>query len=135
VQEQKDFSIILFDIDFFKRINDTYGHKIGDRILQLVANTVQNILPTHTIFARIGGEEFVIALIGYDLESSVHLAENIRQHIEHAKLYYNAVEMGCTVSIGVATRNTPISKIEFLLSKADKKMYAAKIAGRNRVEM
>lgn len=132
-REEKAFSMIVFDIDFFKRINDSYGHKVGDRILRLVAKTVLQALPETAIFARIGGEEFAISLFDCDLEAATAFAEKIRIDVEAARLRRNVNEIRCTISMGVASTQKHLSKAELLLNKADKKMYTAKMQGRNRV--
>lgn len=126
--ENKDdgaFSIMIIDIDHFKRFNDTYGHDVGDEALKSVVNTVRkNIRHNLDMFFRFGGEEFII-ITSDDKNGSIKLAEKLN------KLEYKAVEK-VNISIGVATYEKGISKIE-LIKIADNNLYKAKENGRNQV--
>ncbi len=119
------FSIMIIDIDHFKRFNDTYGHDVGDEVLKTVVNTVRkNIRHNLDMFFRFGGEEFII-ITSDDKDGSIKLAEKLN------KLEYKAVER-VTISIGVAVYQKGISKTE-LIKIADNNLYRAKENGRNQV--
>jgi len=125
---ESEISIVMADIDFFKRINDTYGHLAGDEILKSFASNISGCVRREGDWvARFGGEEFLICLPGADLETAVNLAEKMRTEVESS--------MTVTASFGVCTiKPGQDSKIEQFIECADKKLYAAKHNGRNRVE-
>jgi two-component system cell cycle response regulator len=129
------FSLIMLDIDFFKRLNDTYGHLFGDEILKEIASLVKGCLRTIDVLARYGGEEFAILLPETELESAVLIAERIRQAVENHPFgasQKNPVKV--TVSQGVTVYPSPgIEKRSDLLARADEALYEAKESGRNRV--
>lgn len=122
-------SIILFDIDHFKEINDTYGHHIGDLVLQEMAKLVSATLRNVDVFARWGGEEFILLLPDSDLNDGKQLAERLRSDIEGNK--FNAVKK-ITCSFGVARFNTE-EEAENCILRADQALYRAKRGGRNMV--
>jgi diguanylate cyclase len=127
--------LLLLDIDHFKRFNDTWGHQTGDQVLRLVAMTLKSNIKGKDIAARYGGEEFTAVLPDTDLEGAVILADNIRKAIQAKELLKRSTneKLGrVTASFGVATfgpSDTPSSLIE----RADRCLYAAKHAGRNKV--
>lgn len=124
-------SLILFDIDHFKRINDTFGHPTGDRVLAQLAGAVGSTIRTTDLFARWGGEEFVVLLPGSDLDSAHQLAEKLRLLLENQPF----PEVGqVTCSFGVA-EYAPGDNADGLLKKVDLCLYQAKTSGRNRVEV
>ncbi|GIW66887.1 MAG: hypothetical protein KatS3mg095_0785 [Candidatus Parcubacteria bacterium] len=125
-------SVIFLDIDNFKKINDTYGHKIGDRVLEIVAKILKTRLRDSDIIGRLGGEEFVVTLIGCDLKSAQKVAEDLRQKIEKIKIRTSKGIFNITASLGVVTYDKEKNFRE-LIDKADKAMYKAKKAGKNRV--
>lgn len=123
-------ALIFFDIDHFKRVNDTYGHDAGDCVLQELSAIVSSMIRQTDIFARFGGEEFVILVHNNDVKSGQELAEKIREHIEQ----HHFPQIGTvTCSFGVA-QFYPEDTAESIIKRADDAMYAAKEAGRNRVE-
>jgi len=125
---------IMIDIDYFKKINDTHGHAVGDIVLQGVAKTVQEILGNEDIFARLGGEEFAILTSQESLEDVKYLAEKIRVAVENCSLKSkNGNSICCTVSLGIAYKNKDISFLDILLNIADIALYEAKKSGRNRI--
>lgn len=132
--EQQDLSyfpmsLLSFDLDKFKNVNDTYGHDVGDKVLVRVAETVQRLMRKTDIFARWGGEEFVILMYHTDLESAQIEAEKIRQSVEN--IDHEGVGK-VTISIGIAERKTKES-FEAWFKRTDQAMYMAKESGRNRV--
>ncbi len=124
-------SLIIFDIDHFKSINDTYGHLIGDSVLTEIAQLVKNNIRSTDIFARWGGEEFVILAPNIKKEQAKVLAEKIRKLIAHHHFKY--VDH-VTVSLGV-TEFLPTDTKESFIKRADEALYLAKRKGRNRVEV
>ena len=127
-------SIVLFDLDHFKQINDTYGHPGGDEVLKAVANTARNQLRTEDIFARYGGEEFAIILRGIDVHGARAMSDRLRQSVADLRVPHEGREIPVTLSGGCAAA----SELETvshtaLLGLADRRLYAAKKAGRNRI--
>ena len=128
---ERALSIIFFDIDFFKKVNDTYGHKVGDEVLKELVLLVSNHLRKSDIFGRWGGEEFLIILPETTKEEAFKLAEKLRKYIQLHK--FNKIDK-LTCSFGVTTlKEKDNSKI--VISRVDKKLYKAKQNGRNRVEV
>jgi diguanylate cyclase (GGDEF)-like protein len=127
-------SLVLFDIDHFKRINDTYGHLAGDYVLATLAKTVSPMIRTEDTFARYGGEEFVILSRSTDPPSAAMVSERVRQHVEHHPFEFEGKRLHVTVSVGLAGMPHPDIKVaEDLVARADKALYEAKNGGRNRV--
>lgn len=127
-------SLVMFDVDHFKRINDTYGHRVGDRVLRRVAETCLTSLRTIDIVGRIGGEEFVVLLPHTGLVQAAEAAERLRVAIAFAQTRLDdGTLVGCTASFGVAAVNSDTHGLDELLSQADSAMYRAKNGGRNRV--
>lgn len=131
-REKIPFSIICIDIDFFKGVNDSYGHHIGDMILKQIANILKNNIRNSDILARTGGEEFYIALNNTDLKGAINLANNLRLLVEKSAYKNNEDYIYITISAGVATCNSEDSFFS-LINRADKALYKAKNSGRNRV--
>ena len=123
------FSLIMFDLDHFKNVNDTYGHDVGDYVLNETCRVVEKDLRENDTFARIGGEEFLILLPNTNIEDAFYIAQRIRQNIEQHK-FKDIPKL--TISLGVAEANEPILSTE-LLKKVDLALYKAKKEGRNRV--
>lgn len=132
------FSVVMVDIDHFKRINDTYGHATGDIALKRLTLLANELLPTvegtdSGIFARIGGEEFVMLLPGLGAEAARASAEKLRQAVERMRIELAEGPLKFTISAGVATCAASDKTFDSLLNRADEALYAAKGAGRNRV--
>jgi diguanylate cyclase (GGDEF)-like protein len=123
---------MILDLDFFKKVNDTYGHLAGDEVLKGASAVMKNTLRSYDLLARYGGEEFVVLISDTVEEDVLHLADRIRDSIANTSFVYNDTKIKCTVSIGVA-KGLPGSTITGLLEKADKALYMAKELGRNRV--
>ncbi|MFY0518123.1 diguanylate cyclase [Lysinibacillus sp. UGB7] len=137
VKKENHCSCIAIDIDFFKKVNDTYGHLIGDEVLKHVAKIITESVRSLDIVTRYGGEEFVILSPATSLESSKKIAEKIRQNVEEQpyKMADQLIEM--TVSIGIAeyTSSSDISTLYELIDKADQALYVAKESGRNQLRV
>lgn len=125
-------SLIIADIDHFKKINDTYGHLAGDAALKHFANIIKNNLRKSDYVFRIGGEEFLILLPNTSLEEATKIAENLRQRLEESPLEYENKNIKLTASFGVAELKDH-SNLNQLIKEADEKLYIAKKEGRNRV--
>jgi two-component system cell cycle response regulator len=128
-------AVVLADIDHFKKINDTYGHLVGDEVLKATANAMRGAIRTEDILARYGGEEFVVVARGVDVRSAMQLAERLRIVAERNQVEAEGTKIGRTISAGVATLECcgPDATIEQLLGLADERLYKAKESGRNRV--
>ena len=121
-------SVIMFDIDHFKRVNDQYGHDVGDVVLKEIVNAVKRNLREIDIFCRVGGEEFMVILPETRLNNSYQIAEKIRKIVEsHSKESIPKV----TISLGIVQLLDEDSK-DSLLIRVDKALYMAKESGRNR---
>lgn len=128
-----DFSILLLDIDHFKRVNDEYSHAVGDEVLRRLASQVQGMLRGSDLFGRWGGEEFIVLLPGTALDRAVEAGERLRLALASLTFQADAGRRFCvTVSIGAAHLE-PGETAASLTERADKALYAAKHAGRNRV--
>lgn len=126
-----EFSILLLDLDDFKRVNDRFGHDIGDEVLKFTAATLQHRVRKTDLACRIGGEEFAILLPGTNLGRAIVVAEDIRQAICDLPYRKGEVVVPLTVSIGVAEYGEDGIDLESLYAVADSNMYKAKAAGRN----
>lgn len=134
---QHDLSLLMIDIDFFKSINDAWGHHVGDRVICAVADTCSSRIRLGVdSVARVGGEEFVVLLPETGQGNALALAESLRQSVEAQRVPANDAggEARITVSIGVATHNGDGMTFEQLLNQADKALYLAKQSGRNNVK-
>ncbi len=136
----KPLSCMLLDVDFFKRVNDTYGHQVGDLVLREVASIIRTQLRSSDVLSRYGGEEFSALLSNSDIGEAEEVAERIRRGIE--KRIFDLLDLepfNITISIGVATlkaeANTHLDKksADILIGQADQVLYAAKANGRNQV--
>ena len=126
-------SLLMFDLDHFKRINDTLGHLGGDHVLRSVAALVKKTLRAEDVFARYGGEEFAIIARGIDVEKAFLFGERVRAIIEMARLEFNKTPIPVTVSVGAASLVCCTDpSADGLVAKADERLYAAKRGGRNR---
>ena len=124
-----EFSILLFDVDFFKKVNDTFGHQMGDKVLISLAKSAKESLRTYDIIGRWGGEEFLVLCPECGNQEAMIVAERLRKSVEEAD---SPTQCAHTISIGVATMqqdDTPHT----LVSRADDALYQAKHQGRNQV--
>lgn len=132
--QRMPLSVLMLDIDFFKRFNDTYGHACGDVVLQMVAKVVQQNTRNQDMAARYGGEEFVVMLCDTPAPTALKIAERIRSSIENLDILYDGQHLNLTISIGVAQYNPEIDQsAKDLVDRADKALYSSKQNGRNRV--
>ena len=128
------FSLIAIDIDYFKKVNDTYGHGIGDEALKHISALITQNLRVSDSLGRLGGEEFGIILAETSLENAILYAEKIRKLIEESPVCSNEICVPLTISLGLTHYSQDSGKVEFadLLEKADKALYTSKNSGRNR---
>lgn len=133
-RHESKMGLIVFDIDYFKKVNDTKGHAAGDTVLRHVAGLAMSRLRTEDLFARIGGEEFAILLRGVDLAATTRLAERLRTMISARPALFEGNYVPVTVSLGCAALPCAQSPTaEELVRRADERLYRAKTGGRNRV--
>jgi diguanylate cyclase len=128
--------LIMADIDAFKRINDTYGHLLGDQVLRAVGQVLHSNIKGRDLVARVGGEEFALLLPDTDLPAAVIVAEQVRSAVSRGRLKRNNSNVyieQVTISLGVAA-GQPNEPIDSLMERADRALYIAKKSGRNRVE-
>jgi diguanylate cyclase len=125
----------MFDLDYFKTINDRYGHLTGDRVLVEVTQQLQGTLRASDIKCRYGGDEFVIILPETDLAGAARVAEHLRDAVGRLGPFGNDHALHVTISTGVATAAPGELEATGLLSRADQALYQAKQSGRNRVDM
>jgi len=130
---KNDLSIAVIDIDFFKKVNDTYGHLCGDYVLKEVAYMILETLRKTDMVFRYGGEEFVAILTETPVEKAVIPLERLRQKIENYPFKYNGTDFQVTVSIGASSTEKEFNSAGEFLDSADKALYSAKGHGRNRV--
>lgn len=133
VRNKNMVTLIMFDLDHFKYINDTYGHMIGDEVLKFVVNKVRNILRTEDLLVRYGGDEFIIMARDMDQATGKKLAARIHDGITDNKFKYADTEFKVTVSIGVITTQDGDMSIDEALRSLDEALYIAKKSGRNRI--
>ena len=136
----RSLSVILGDVDFFKKVNDTYGHACGDMVLKEVAAVVQAAVTDEKsskavhVAARYGGEEFIVMLRNYNLsDAAFKFAENLRKQIESKNLVWEGKPIKVTISLGVSTLHPGETVPDLLVHRADAALYRAKEGGRNRV--
>ena len=127
------YSLIMLDIDFFKKINDTYGHLVGDKVLSKLGEIIKSFIRENDVAIRYGGEEFLIFLPQIEIEDAIKIAERLRKKIENTKLITNGNEIKFTISLGV-TEGKAQEDFTSVINRADKALYLAKRRGRNRVE-
>ena len=126
--------LLLFDLDGFKRINDTFGHHVGDRVLTTFCGVATAALRPDDLFGRLGGEEFAALLPQTSLDEGLAVAERIRSDFEATTLEVGANTLAATVSVGVAMSIDPSPNLADMIEAADRALYRAKANGRNRVE-
>lgn len=127
------FSVMIADIDHFKKINDTYGHLAGDAVLRRIADSLRHVVRECDHVGRYGGEEFLIILPSSDADGAMQMARRIREQICQERFYNDGNELSMTISVGVAQCTDGEDSVEAILSRADTALYQAKANGRNQV--
>ncbi|WP_428623671.1 GGDEF domain-containing protein, partial [Sedimenticola sp.] len=133
LRHQGDLTVLLLDVDYFKQVNDTYGHPAGDRVLKFVSQSIVSALREEDILGRIGGEEFAALLPATDQISAGATAERIRTAIENLRIQVGEDEIKVTISIGISQLVPGENAIEPVMVRADRALYRAKDQGRNQV--
>jgi diguanylate cyclase (GGDEF)-like protein len=128
---RREMSLVMFDIDHFKKVNDSFGHLAGDYVLKHLAQTVKTRIRREDCFARYGGEEFAIVLPEIDGLNAKPFAEKIRQLVEATDFKFENTTMPVTISMGVATLDVESTDAQALIKRADDRLYEAKSSGRN----
>ena len=131
-KNKKKFSLIIADIDYFKNINDSFGHDCGDQVLKTISQNLQDAVQELGFASRWGGEEFLILLPETEIEDARILADKIRKITEKEIMKYNGIEFSITLTFGV-TVNEDYEMIDDTIKKADAALYEGKSQGRNRV--
>ncbi len=124
-------TVAMLDIDFFKKVNDTYGHQAGDHVLKHVAEGINSRFRGSDIVARFGGEEFCVLAVNMDRKSSNEVFDDLRRSIERSKTKVDGAFISATISIGVCDK--PMDSLESMIAQADSMLYQAKRSGRNKV--
>jgi diguanylate cyclase (GGDEF)-like protein len=130
---RRDLSLIMFDIDHFKGVNDNFGHLAGDYVLKQLASVIKGRIRREDVLARYGGEEFAIILPEIDRHNAQQFGEKIRRITEKATFKFEDTEIPVTVSVGIASLVPEVQEASEFIKLADDNLYAAKSAGRNRV--
>ena len=136
MEHKNALSVLMFDIDFFKHFNDTYGHECGDYVLKEVASMIKSGLREYDLASRYGGEEFTVLLDNTDREEAVQVANRIRKNIEEHEFNFDGQTMKVTISGGVAVFNhedNPVQDPKDLVNQADQGLYMSKRNGRNQI--
>ena len=129
------FSLVLFDLDHFKRLNDRYGHDAGDRVLRQVASVLNELLPSSALAARWGGEEFLVALDGFDTEQTVAMCEQLRAEFRARPVIVEDVTISFTATFGVVGVQAGDARLEAWIRQVDQALYEGKRAGRDCVRV
>jgi len=126
-------SVVMLDIDKFKKINDTHGHATGDEVIKAVANALRKVIRESDISGRLGGEEFAVILQETNRTAAQELAERLRKEIQGIVLHFEGQEINTTASFGISQYDSECNDLDKLIAKADLSLYQAKEEGRNRV--
>jgi diguanylate cyclase (GGDEF)-like protein len=130
----KPVTMLVFDLDHFKSINDRFGHNVGDEVLRVFAQVIRKSMRTSDVIGRLGGEEFA-AIVAEAADLTAPIAERVRANFEAAGVTIAGNPMGATVSIGAATATDVVTNIDALIARADAALYRAKGAGRNQLHI
>jgi diguanylate cyclase (GGDEF)-like protein len=130
---RRDLSLIMFDIDHFKKINDSYGHLAGDHVLKQLASVIKGRIRREDILSRYGGEEFAIILPEIDAANALAFADKIRKLVEKAGFRFEETDIPVTISVGVTSITPEVKEPHDFIRLADTNLYEAKAQGRNRV--
>src|SRR5262249_21657602 len=133
-RHETHLSLVMVDVDHFKKVNDTYGHPAGDAVLIATVAAVSSTLRGEDVVARYGGEEFAVILRGIELANAITAAERLRELVANQSVTHESSVIRCTVSIGIASLScTSSPTLDALVAVADRRLYLAKRGGRNRV--
>lgn len=136
VRKDLPLAVLMFDIDHFKKVNDTYGHVAGDRVLKNITRLIRQGMREGDILIRYGGEEFLLLLPGASKTDALRIAERIRHIVRENKVSYASSQIGITVSIGCDSYpESPVTSDQDLIANADEALYLAKNSGRDKVVM
>jgi two-component system, cell cycle response regulator len=134
LRHESPLVLVMFDIDHFKKVNDTHGHQAGDLVLSELSTLLTSALRAEDVFARYGGEEFAVICRGTDLSQAQVVGERMRKAVEKYRFVYEGTNIPVTISIGIASLPDPaIKDATDLVARADKALYQSKHGGRNRV--
>ncbi|HLK89342.1 MAG TPA: GGDEF domain-containing protein [Polyangia bacterium] len=134
IRHVSSLSLVMFDIDHFKKVNDTYGHQAGDHVLSTISTLLTSALRAEDVFARYGGEEFAVICRGTDLAQALVVGERLRKAVEKHNFTFEGTQIPVTISVGIAGLPDPdVKDAPDLVSRADKALYQSKHGGRNRV--
>ena len=128
-----DAALLMIDIDYFKQVNDNYGHLAGDLVIKNVADALKLKLRKYDILGRLGGEEFAMVLMDCDLSKAKDIAQRACVNIESIVTHFESHQISVSVSIGLTQLSSDDEKIEYAMQRADKALYQAKDQGRNQV--
>jgi diguanylate cyclase (GGDEF)-like protein len=123
----------MLDIDFFKKINDNYGHDTGDVVIKKISDILLEQTREQDIVGRLGGEEFGVLLVNSQLEEVINIAQRIRTTVEKEIISHNSNTINVTVSIGISMKNENLKDFKEFIKSADLNLYKAKESGRNKV--
>ena len=132
IKYEKEFAVLMIDLDNFKKINDHYGHSVGDKVLIAFTREVNKIIDDKAVFGRIGGEEFCISFYGIAFEKVIEISETIRKQCESTPLEFSNQTIHYTISLGLSERGD-LTNIDKILRQSDELLYQAKDSGRNKL--
>lgn len=132
---QRPLSLVMFDVDYLKKVNDAYGHQAGDEMLKKAAQVVGSELRDSDVLSRYGGDEFVILLSNSDEEEAANVLNRIHTKIQTAQVVWDGHQLGITISAGIASRHAEVANADHLVTLADRALYIAKNSGRNQVSI
>jgi diguanylate cyclase (GGDEF)-like protein len=133
-EKQDSLSVMIFDLDHFKRINDSYGHAGGDKVLEEVGTIIKQLLPSQKLIGRFGGEEFIVVLSHITKEEAYTIGEKIRKGLD-SSIIYNGRKIEFTVSVGIVYESHCKLDTDSLIKIADDNLYTAKKNGRNKISI
>ncbi|MCT4686113.1 GGDEF domain-containing protein [Vallitalea sp.] len=134
IEKQDSLAVIIFDLDHFKRINDSYGHAGGDKVLERVGTIIKQLLPEQELIGRFGGEEFIVVLHDVTKDESSVIGEKIRREL-NSSIIYNEKEINFAVSVGIVHTSHCKLDTDSLIKIADDNLYIAKRNGRNNISI
>ena len=134
-REEQKLCVVCIDIDFFKKVNDTFGHQIGDEVLKFVSSSLKSRIRKSDILARTGGEEFMIILNNTDIQGASNLSEKIRNFFSENNFKNKKLDIPVTISIGISQIKDIDENLDTIIARADKALYKSKELGRNQVNV